>query len=117
MRVALQDKGLPDSGSTMDCLNRLSASSSVKPKKRKHHPGAASSAFSMSMEDARSKLSKSVASLPSMRNSQELASSFGLNPRTGTVSPDGPKAYVLGASEIFCAPLLEANSALRLDGQ
>lgn len=80
LRVALQDKGLPDSGSTTDCLNRLSASSSVKPKKRKHHPGAASSAPSMSMEDARSKLSKSVASLPySLRTG--IASHMGLKPR------------------------------------
>ena len=80
LRVALQKKGLPDSGSTTDCLNRLSASSQVKPKKRKHHPGAAASDPPMSLHDARSKLSKSVASLPySLRTG--IASHIGLKPR------------------------------------
>lgn len=80
LRVALQNKGLPDGGSTTDCLNRLSASSSVKPKKRKHHPGAALSAPPMSSEDARDKLTKSVASLPySLRTG--IASHMGLKPR------------------------------------
>ena len=80
LRVALQDKGLPDSGTTTDCLNRLSASSSVKPKKRKHHPGAASSAPCIDSEDARAKLSKNIGSLPySLRTG--IASHIGLKPR------------------------------------
>jgi hypothetical protein len=80
LRVALQEKGLPDSGSTTDCLNRLSASSTVKAKKRKHHPGASSSEPSMSLEDARGKLCKSFASLPySVRTG--IASHMGLKPR------------------------------------
>ena len=80
LRVALQNKGLPDSGSTTDCLNRLSASSTIKAKKRKHHPGAASSEPSSNLEDARGKLSKSVASLPySLRTG--IASHMGLKPR------------------------------------
>ena len=52
LRVALQDK-LPDGGSTTDCLNRLSVSSTVRAK-----TGAASSEPSMSLEDARGKLCK-----------------------------------------------------------
>ena len=80
LRVALQDKGLPDSGSTTECLTRLSASSTVKPKKRKHHPGAGSSAPSIDPEDARAKLSKNIASLPySLRTG--MASHIGLKPR------------------------------------
>ena len=80
LRVALQKKGLSDSGSTTDCLNRLSASSQVKPKKRKHYPGAAASEPPMSLQDTRSKLSKSVASLPySLRTG--IASHIGLKPR------------------------------------
>ena len=80
LRVALQEKGLPDSGSTTDCLNRLSASSTVKAKKRKHKPSAALPAPSSSPEDARGKLSKSIASLPySLRTG--IASHMGLKPR------------------------------------
>ena len=51
-----QDKGLPDDGSATDCLSRLSASSTVRAKKRKHHPGAAFPDPTMSLEDARGKL-------------------------------------------------------------
>eukprot|EP00966_Prymnesium_polylepis_P186216 4316723-Prymnesium_polylepis.1 len=52
LRVALQKKGLADSGSTTDCLDRLGASSMVKAKKRKHHPGASAPEPSMSLQDA-----------------------------------------------------------------
>jgi hypothetical protein len=80
LRVALQKKGLADSGSTTDCLDRLGASSMVKAKKRKHHPGASAPEPSMSLQDARSKLRKSVASLPySLRTG--IASHMGLKPR------------------------------------
>ena len=81
LRVALQNKGLPDGGSTTDCMNRLSAASGVKAKKRKHPPGAAAAfAESSSPEDARGKLSKSIASLPySLRTG--IASHMGLKPR------------------------------------
>ena len=80
LRVALKDKGLSDAGSATDCLNRLSASSSVKAKKRKHHPGAASSEASMNPSDARVKLSKSIATLPySLRTG--IASHVGLKAR------------------------------------
>ena len=79
LRVALQEKGLPDGGSTTDCMNRLSAASGVKAKKRKHPPGAAFPAVS-SPEDARGKLSKNIASLPySLRTG--IASHMGLKPR------------------------------------
>ena len=80
LRVALQNKGLPDGGSTTDCINRLSAASTVKPKKRKHNPSTAFPASSSSPEDARGKLSKSIASLPySLRTG--IASHMGLKPR------------------------------------
>ena len=80
LRVALQEKGLPDGGSTTDCMNRLSAASGVKAKKRKHLPGAAFPAASSSPEDVRGKLSKNIASLPySLRTG--IASHMGLKPR------------------------------------